>query len=261
MGRGAQTSCWTLARLDVEAMPDQAVTAQELWVCDLGSVPYTHAVGHQERIRTFRQAGDVPDVLLLLEHPPVYTLGRRAQAGELPMREDFYRGRGIDIQRCDRGGRITYHGPGQLVAYPILAVTDVVEYVRALERGVLDALALEGVRARTRTEEGPDFTGVWVRERKIASIGVHVQRGVTTHGLAVNVTNALEPFSWIVACGLPGVQMTSLAQERADLDPDVGPRFRAELTACLCAALARTPRWVPAEALGIPGAQASAVAA
>jgi lipoyl(octanoyl) transferase len=151
--------------------------------------------------------------MLLLEHWPVYTRGRRSAAGELPMGEDWYLTQGIDIVDTDRGGKVTYHGPGQLVGYPIVRVDDVVEYVRALERGLVAALDLEGIGARARVDEGPDFTGVWVQERKIASIGVHVAHGVTTHGFAVNVENDLQPFSWIVPCGLDGVRMTSLIKE------------------------------------------------
>ena len=186
----------------------------ELWVCQLGTVDYRSALELQHRVRAARQAGAIPDVMLVLEHWPVYTRGRRSGAGELPMGEDWYRAQGIEIVDVDRGGKITYHGPGQLVGYPIIAVDDVVEYVRTLERGIVAALRLEGVvDARARPEDGPDYTGVWVDERKIASIGVHVARGVTTHGWAVNVENDLQPFSWVVACGLDGVQMTSLIKE------------------------------------------------
>jgi lipoyl(octanoyl) transferase len=185
----------------------------ELWVCHLGTIEYGQAVTLQERLRAARQRGDVPDLLLTLQHWPVYTRGRRSVPGELPMGEDWYRAQGIDIVGTDRGGKVTYHGPGQLVGYPIVGITDVVEYVRTLERALVAALAEEGVVSRPRFDDGPDFTGVWVGERKIASIGVHVQRGVTTHGFAVNVENDLQPFSWIVPCGLEGVQMTSLIRE------------------------------------------------
>ena len=156
----------------------------------------------------------MPDILLQLEHPRVYTRGRRAGADELPFPEEFYAEQGIEIITTDRGGRITYHGPGQLVGYPIVRVDDVVAYVRLLERAIIAALAEEGLDARDRASEGPDYTGVWLDQRKIASIGVHVARGVTTHGYAVNVDNELTPFSWVVACGLPDVQMTSLEAER-----------------------------------------------
>src|SRR5829696_6561938 len=180
-----------------------------LWVANAGRVPYREAVVLQERLRAARQAGAIPDALLLLEHPPVYTKGRRTEAADLPLGEEWYRARGIEVEECDRGGRVTYHGPGQLVGYPIVAARDVLEYVRSLERALIAALADEGVPAEVRD----GLTGVWVGERKIASIGVHVQRGVTTHGFAVNVDCDLDPFSWVVPCGMDGVQMTSVARE------------------------------------------------
>jgi lipoate-protein ligase B len=185
----------------------------ELWTCHLGVIEYRRALELQTRLCAARQADLVPDVMLLLEHPPVYTRGRRSAANELPMGEEWYRRQGIDVVDTDRGGKVTYHGPGQLVGYPIVRVDDVVEYVRTLERGLIAALDAEGVSGRARADEGPDYTGVWVAERKIASIGVHVARGVTTHGFAVNVENDLQPFGWVVACGLPDVQMTSLIRE------------------------------------------------
>jgi lipoyl(octanoyl) transferase len=189
------------------------VNPLELWVCHLPTIDYHEALALQERVRAARQADEVPDVMLMLEHWPVYTRGRRSGAGELPMGEDWYRAQGIQIVDTDRGGKITYHGPGQLVGYPIVRVDDVLAYVRTLEQGLVAALAQEGVAARARPEDGPDYTGVWVQERKIASIGVHLARGVTTHGWAVNIDNDLQPFSWVVACGLDGVQMTSLIKE------------------------------------------------
>jgi lipoyl(octanoyl) transferase len=186
---------------------------EDLWVCRLGTVNYREALELQERVRSARQADAVPDVMLLLEHPPTYTRGRRSGPGELPMGEDWYLMQGIEIVDVNRGGKITYHGPGQLVGYPIVRVDDVVGYLRTLEHGLVAALAEEGVTARARPEDGPDYTGVWVGERKIASLGVHLARGVTTHGWAVNVENDLQPFSWVVACGLDGVEMTSLIRE------------------------------------------------
>lgn len=193
---------------------DRVQGLPQLWVVDLGSIEYREALALQERVRAARQADAVGDVLLLLEHPPVYTRGRRTGAGELPFGEDFYRARGIDIVDVRRGGRVTYHGPGQLVGYPIMRTADVLEFVRTMERSIVAALADEGVQARQRTDEGPDYTGVWVEDRKIASIGVHVAKGVSAHGFAINVDNDLAPFDWVVACGLPEVAMTSLARER-----------------------------------------------
>jgi lipoyl(octanoyl) transferase len=189
------------------------MTTNELWVCRLGTLEYRAALGLQERVRAARQDDRVPDVLLLLEHPPVYTRGRRSVAGELPMGEAWYLAQGIDLVDVDRGGRITYHGPGQLVGYPIMRIEDVIAYLRTMERAIVAALADGGVPSRARPDDGPDFTGVWARERKIASIGVHVSRAVTTHGFAINVQNDLQPFSWVIACGLDGVQMTSVVKE------------------------------------------------
>jgi lipoyl(octanoyl) transferase len=186
-------------------------------VCHLGTIEYREALELQERMRAARQRDELPDVLLTLEHWPVYTRGRRSGPGELPMGEDWYRMQGIDIVETDRGGKVTYHGPGQLVGYPIVRVDDVVAYVRTLENALVSALGEEGIEARARPEDGPDYTGVWVGDRKIASIGVHVQRGVSTHGFAVNVENDLQPFQWIVPCGLEGVQMTSLIKETGRL--------------------------------------------
>jgi lipoyl(octanoyl) transferase len=188
------------------------VTA-ELWTVHLGAVEYRKAFALQGRVRAARQAEAIPDTLLLLEHPPVYTLGRRSEPGELAMGEDWYRMQGIDVVGVDRGGKVTYHGPGQLVGYPIMRIGDVMGYVRAMERALIAALADEGIAARSREDEGRDYTGVWVQDRKIASIGVHVARGVTTHGFAVNADNDLQPFEWVVACGLPEVRMTSITNE------------------------------------------------
>lgn len=187
----------------------------ELSVTNLGVVPYDDAVALQERLRAARQRDEIGDLLLLLEHPPVYTKGRRTTAAELPMGEDWYEMQGIEVRDTARGGRVTYHGPGQLVGYPIMRIADVLEFVRTMERGVIAALADEGIEAQVR--EG--LTGVWVEDRKIGSIGVHVSRGVTMHGFAVNVENDLQPFSWIVPCGIDGVRMTSVLAETGRPDP------------------------------------------
>src|SRR5581483_11224220 len=153
---------------------------------------YGEALALQERVRAARQEDELPDVLLTLEHPPVYTRGRRSRGDELPMGEDWYRAQGIDVVETDRGGLVTYHGPGQLVGYPIVRVDDVVGYVRTLENALVAALRDEGVgAARSRPREGHRYTGVWVEERKIASIGVHLSHGVSTHGFAVNAENEI----------------------------------------------------------------------
>jgi lipoyl(octanoyl) transferase len=217
---------------------------EEIWVCHLGVVDYREALVLQEGVRAARQEGELPDVLLTLEHPPVYTRGRRSQPGELPMGEEWYRAQGIDVVETDRGGLVTYHGPGQLVGYPIVRVDDVVAYVRTLENALVSALASEGVAdARSRPREGHRFTGVWVEDRKIASIGVHLSRGVSTHGFAVNVENDLQPFSWIVPCGLDGVQMTSLLRETGRT-PSVMKCFRRRAAYEVARGLGRRQRLV-----------------
>jgi lipoyl(octanoyl) transferase len=206
----------------------------ELLVSNLGTIPYREALAIQAKIQARRQTGEQPDTLLLLEHPPIYTRGRRAADGELSLGEDFYRAHGIEIVPTDRGGKVTYHGPGQLVGYPIMRVSDVGAHLRKMEAAIVAALGEYGIHARSRCAEGIDYTGVWVADRKIASIGVHVSRGVSTHGFAVNVTNDLTPFTWIVPCGLPEVTMTSVAHELGH-EPDGGLDAFSELVAqCFC---------------------------
>jgi lipoyl(octanoyl) transferase len=231
-------------------MGEKTQSRDLLWICELGLTPYREALALQERMCTRRQSDELPDTLLLLEHPPVYTRGRRALRSELTLGEDFYRARGIDVIDTDRGGRVTYHGPGQLVGYPIMRIRDIGAYLRAIEAAIVAALAQEQIDARSRHAEGADYTGVWVGERKIASIGVHVRAGVTTHGFAINVDNDLEPFSWVVACGLPGVAMTSLAHERAHGAPEAA-RFRAGVAHHFCAAHGRRPLAVSRQQLTI----------
>jgi lipoate-protein ligase B len=212
---------------------------QELWTCHLGTVDYREAVALQERLRARVQAGDLPDLLLLLEHPPVYTTGRRSEAGELPV------GGEIDVVETERGGKLTYHGPGQLVGYPIMHVPNVRAFVETMEGALVAALAEAGVPATIR--EGRDFTGVWVGERKIASIGIHVSRRVSMHGFAVNVDNDLEPFERVVACGLPGVRMTSLRQEGAAEGIDC---FRKRAAHAFAQAFGRRQRIVTPRRIG-----------
>jgi lipoyl(octanoyl) transferase len=201
----------------------------EVLVVRCGLVPYEEAGAAQKRLEMARHAEAISDLLLLLEHPPVYTKGRRTEPGELPMGEDWYRLQGIEVTETDRGGRVTYHGPGQLVAYPIVSLNpygdDVHDYIRRMEKVMISALADWGVRAQVID----GLTGVWTtgdpppsgEARKIGSIGIHVNRGITTHGLAINVNNDLQPFEWIVPCGIEAVRMTSLCAElgaEQDLD-------------------------------------------
>jgi lipoyl(octanoyl) transferase len=178
----------------------------------------------QLRLAERRGAGEIPDVLMLLEHPPVYSRGRRTRPEELPMGAEWYERQGIEVLDTDRGGLVTYHGPGQLVAYPIVNLAplgdDVHEYVRGLERAMIGSLAEHGVGAQTIkgltgvwTDGPPPVPGLAGAARKIGSIGVHVSKGITTHGLAVNVDNDLQPFEWVIPCGIEGVSMTSIARE------------------------------------------------
>jgi len=226
------------------AMGD-ASSRQELWVCHLGTVEYRAAVEAQEHVRALRQADELPDVLLTLDHPPVYTLGRRSGPDDLPMGEDWCRAQGIDVVHTDRGGQLTYHGPGQLVGYPIMRIEDVIVFVRTMEQVMIAALADERVPAQLR--EG--LTGVWVGQEKIGSIGVHVSRGVTTHGFAINVENDLGPFAWAVPCGLPDVTMTSVSRVRGER---VGLAcFRRHAALRFCEAHGRRQRLVSPTRLGL----------
>ncbi len=234
----------------------------EVWIVRTGLVPYEDARRAQKRIEASRLAGDVPDVLLLLEHPPVYTKGRRSAAGELPMGEDWYRMQGIEVRETDRGGRVTYHGPGQLVGYPIVDLRamgdDVHLYVRRMERVVISSLGEHGVEA----EAIDGLTGIWTRERrKIGSIGVHVHRGITTHGFAVNVSNDLQPFEWIVPCGIEGCQVTSLTRELDDKQ-DLGA-FATTVAEAFADEYAREAREVDAASLHerVPGTETLATGA
>ena len=209
-------------------------------------MPYQEAFELQRELRDRRAAGGLPDMLLVLEHPPVYTKGKRTEPGDLPMGEDWYRLQGIEVCETDRGGRVTYHGPGQLVAYPIMAVERVADFVHAMEGAIVSALADEGVPAEARDTP---FTGVWVGERKIGSIGVRVRDGVSMHGLAVNVDNDLQPFEWIVPCGIDHARMTSVSNETARARSL--PCFRKRLAYRFAEAFGRRQRLVSARRLTV----------
>ncbi len=173
---------------------------------DLGLAEYSQALNWQEELVRQRCQGEGEDTLLLLEHPPVFTLGRGGDERHL------LNPRQVPVHRIGRGGDVTFHGPGQLVGYPILDLTrhgrDVHAYLRSLEAVLIAVLAEYGLRAQRKD----GLTGVWVREKKIASIGVGVRRWVTYHGFALNVAPELSYFADIVPCGLTGVRMTSMAQ-------------------------------------------------
>ena len=182
----------------------------------LGRVGYAEAFRLQEEHRDAILAGAAHDALFLVEHPPVFTLGRNADAGDVTAGRDWLEAQGIEVVETNRGGQVTYHGPGQLVGYPVLDLKpdrrDVRRYVRALQETLVLALAEYGIEAEGGSG---DTIGVWTREaapRKIASIGIHLKRWVTIHGFALNVDTQLDHFGGIVACGLPDVRMTSMAQ-------------------------------------------------
>jgi len=180
---------------------------------DLGRVPYREAWELQRSLAAAVSQGAVPDTVVFLEHPPVITLGRRTEEGELHVPDSAE----VEILETDRGGKSTYHGPGQLVCYPILDLTrhgqDVKRYCRDLEEALIRTLSKVDVEA-TRIE---GLTGIWVEApvpRKIASIGVHITKWVTTHGYALNVDLDTAPFTeWITACGLAEASFTTIAQE------------------------------------------------
>lgn len=180
-------------------------------VYKIGLVPYKSSLDLQMRLLEKRKNGEIGDTLLLLEHPPTFTIGRKGHKGHLLINERYLSERGIDFQEISRGGDITFHGPGQLVGYPILDLStkgrDVHKYLRGLEE--LIVLMLEDFNIKANRIEG--LTGVWVDGHKIASIGVGVKRWITYHGFALNVNTELSYFDMIVPCGIPDVKMTSVA--------------------------------------------------
>lgn len=178
----------------------------------LGRIPYAEAVAIQHAVRDAVKRGEGPEHLLLLEHPHVYTLGRNADGGDVLASPEWLKARGVEIAECDRGGQVTYHGPGQLVGYPIVNLSpdrrDIRRYVHDLQEVLVRTLADFGVAAEGREEQA--LIGVWAGEEKIASIGVHLSRWITTHGFALNVSTDLSYFSGIIPCGLHQVRMTSV---------------------------------------------------
>ncbi|MBZ0170045.1 MAG: lipoyl(octanoyl) transferase LipB [Kofleriaceae bacterium] len=180
---------------------------------ELGTIPYAEALTLQRRLATLRAEDRLGDMLLLVQHLPVITLGRAGQKANLRVPESSLAQMGVEFFEVERGGDMTYHGPGQLVGYPILNLTDhgrdVHRYLRQLEEVLIVTLSDFGIAAgRSRGR-----TGVWVGDRKIASLGIHVGRWVTRHGFALNVDMDLTPFELIVPCGIQGVRMTSMTQE------------------------------------------------
>jgi lipoyl(octanoyl) transferase len=196
-------------------------------------VPYAEGLELQARLVAERQAGRIPDTLLLLDHDPVFTLGRNARAENVLLSEEALRAKGFEVFETGRGGDVTYHGPGQVVGYPILDLSpdrcDVHRYVRDLEEVMIRTCADYGISAARVA----GMSGAWVGDEKIGAIGVRIARWVTSHGFALNVSNDLAPFGMIVPCGIRGRGVTSLQRQLARTVSlaDVCPRLTRHLAA------------------------------
>ena len=206
---------------------------------NLGRVPYADGLAIQQQVIAARKLNLIADTLLLLEHPPVLTLGRNSSRANVLASDEFLQQRGIELHEINRGGDVTYHGPGQLVGYPIIDLRGdlpgkkgphlgPVDFVRMLEEVLIRTCGDFGVMAQRISKR----TGVWtlaggsIEEKKIAAIGVHVSQGVTSHGFALNVTTDLRDFEWIVPCGITDRQVTSLELEA---NPDRQPTMEAAI--------------------------------
>ncbi len=198
----------------------------------LGLVEYGEALALQEELIEKRGAQEIPDTLLLLEHPPTITLGRGAKEHNLLLSREEYAARGVAVEEIGRGGDVTYHGPGQLVGYPILDLNggreDVRKYVASLEQTMIDLAARYGIVAERIDGMNGSWVGVNDRPRKIGAVGVRISRWITKHGFAFNGTTNLEHFSWIVPCGLVGKGVTSV---EAETGLTVNPRAMAGVAA------------------------------
>ena len=218
---------------------------RELLIVDLGRMRYGEALQLQRTFCAERMSGTIrDDILLLVEHDPVVTLGRGTRAESLPVAPTLLAADGVEVFEVERGGDVTYHEPGQLVGYPILDLQqlrpDLHWYLRELEGALIDALAAVGVAA----DRNPGLTGVWAGPRKIASIGIHVKQWITLHGFALNVTNELRGFDRIVPCGIQGVEMTSVARElvrQGDHGVATWPRTREAVVDALGRRFERVP--------------------
>ena len=216
-----------------------------LEVLDLGRRPYHEVLERQRALRLARIDGSLPhDVLLLVEHDPVYTLGRGTRATSLPLPMETLQAQGAEVVEIERGGDVTWHGPGQLVGYPILHLSrhreDLHWYLRTLEQALIDALGSLGIPA----DRVAGKTGVWTAGGKIASLGIHVKQWVTLHGFALNVHPDLRWFDQIVPCGLQGVTMTSVARELANGrdNASIWAESRAATIAAFGESFSLTPR-------------------
>lgn len=225
-----------------EKSDDQAPLAMA-W---LGRASYRAVWALQEELRRRIIAAEAPETLLLLEHAPVITLGKNADAHNVLRDESALAQAGVELVRTNRGGDVTYHGPGQLVAYPIVHLTHgIVAHVKAMAEAVLDVAAPYGVSGEFRR----DFPGVWVNSRKLCAFGVHVHRHVAIHGLALNLTIAPSAFSLIVPCGLADKQVTSLAELIHPLPAPTPAELAPKLGAALAARLERRGQFLAPDAL------------
>ncbi len=186
-------------------------------VVEWGTVPYAQACAWQAELVARRKAGEIPDLLIFCQHPPVITLGRNARRENLLLPKEELARRGVEVRASNRGGDVTFHGPGQLVGYPIIDLSgwrkDVVAYVRALEEVLIRTASTVGVEAGRKAapqQKRQFYTGVWVGEEKLAAIGVHSSRWITSHGFALNVTTDVSYFDLIVPCGIADKGVTSL---------------------------------------------------
>ncbi len=192
---------------------------RELWTVPLGQLGYVEVLELQRSLARERISGAIPqDLLLLVDHPPVVTLGRSSKQKHLVASPEFLQSKGVELFEVERGGDVTFHGPGQLVGYPIIDLKrhrqDLHWYLRKIEEALINSLADYGVPGERNTA----YTGVWTHGKKIASIGVHARDWVTWHGFALNVTTDLSYFDLIVPCGIDGVVMTSIARELGSED-------------------------------------------
>jgi lipoate-protein ligase B len=197
------------------AVPDRKVQAECRWR-DAGRLPYAEALALQKETVRRRVAKEIPDTLILVEHPPVITMGKMAKQEHIVGRRE-----GVEVVTTPRGGDVTYHGPGQIVGYPIVDLTainlDLKKYLERLEEVMIRAVAAYGIQAGRQ----PGMTGAWVGDRKIGAIGVRVEKWVTSHGFALNATTDLSGFDLIIPCGLQGKGVTSIARETGrDVDLD-----------------------------------------
>ena len=209
--------------------------SRDLRAVDLGLAGYGETLELQRRLREARLEGQASDVLLLVEHAPTVTLGRRAEPGELLISPEELANRGFQVHRIERGGKATYHGPGQLVGYPIVSLRDLKLSVPAFVRGLEGALIAYLGELCLDAERRDDYPGVWVRGRKIAAVGVHLKRWVSIHGFALNLDPDLGHFETIIPCGIDGAEVTSVARELG-WAPEMGTA-KAAVVRCLTIAL------------------------